>query len=190
MAAALIGAVAVSVPLGAQGASAASGPDAGDPNNGTDPAAAIPQPVDPPDLGADGGNGSTPTDGTGSAPTGSSNADAQCGEVTFTSTLPTVITCGPVTITFNTVTTTTTVTTVSAPITAANGPINTATTNNTATPTSAPATPRKCSMQVTSKRPKRRKTRSARKRATFVVKSKKGQRTVRFRLLFAPRARY
>jgi hypothetical protein len=70
--------------------------------------------------------------------TGNLSTEAQCGQVTFTNTLPTMITCGPVTMTFNTLTVTTTTTTLSAPITAANGPVTT-----TALSTPAPATARR-----------------------------------------------
>ncbi|MDX6658825.1 MAG: hypothetical protein QOH62_3618 [Solirubrobacteraceae bacterium] len=74
------------------------------------------------------------SEGTGTGDDGGSTpqndpavAAAQCAQAAIPSTLPMVITCGPVTInvTFNTVTTTTTITTVSAPITAANGAITT-----------------------------------------------------------------
>ena len=216
---ALAGALAV-VPLGAQSASGAS-----DPGTGTSPAAAVPPVVGPPDPAAGAGTGVTPPDGTPTTPAGPGGStqagdNAQCGQLSFTSTFPTVITCGPVTITFNTYTTTTTVTTVTAPITAANGAITTDTTNNagTTSTTNAPATTttnstpttttnaattthsnaagrQSCGKPVTTTRrttkpkPKRRSNAATPKRIRVVIRRKAGQRSVKFLLVFTPRAR-
>jgi hypothetical protein len=140
---ALIGVLAAGVP--ATTAAASSGPIATD-NTGAPKQGTRDNPIDPaPGTGSvgqpppTGGGGSTPQN-TAATPattpwpptatltppaTGDLTSGAQCGQVTFTTTLPTVITCGPVTITFNTITTTTTTTTVAAPITTANGSIAT-----------------------------------------------------------------
>jgi hypothetical protein len=167
-------------------------PGAGDADGSTpqDGTPATPTSEDPAEPGAGDADGSTPQDGTPATPTSwDPAANAQCGQVIFTNTLPTVVTCGPVTITFNTVTSTTTVTTVSAPITAANGPITTTNTSantnqsSTATKQCRPARTRKAK----STRPKRTTPTVRRKRSTFVVNASKGRRTVRFRLLIARR---
>jgi hypothetical protein len=195
-AAAAIGVLVGGAPVGAASAAPNHGPsavrapggsDQGDPDNGTDLIPASRHSVDPPAPGAAVPAASTPTDqpadGTASPPSsGDPSGTAECGQVAFTNTLPTVITCGPMTIniTFNTVTTTTTVTTVSAPITAANGPITTAPTNP------APA----ITLRRKPARSKRAKTTRPKRRhpaAGVVRKPLKGKRMVKVRVLLGPR---
>jgi hypothetical protein len=128
----------------------------------------------------------TPTTTPTPPATGDLTSGAQCGQVIFTNTLPTVITCGPVTITFNTVTTTTTLTSVTAPITAANGPISTAVTTPAAV---APVTTRQCApatriKHLKTSRTKHRSALGKRKSTTLVLKPTKGSRTVKFRVIY------
>jgi hypothetical protein len=136
--AAAIGVLAGGVPVGTASALPGHGADPvptsspslpGVPANGID----LPAPGQPSDgTGTQDGGGSTP-------PIDPAVAAAQCAQAAIPSTLPIVITCGPVTInvTFNT--TTTTITTVAAPITAANGPITTPLPNPVTTTVTNPA---------------------------------------------------
>jgi hypothetical protein len=198
--AALAGALAVGGPIAAahaaspQATSAQRGSAQDDPDNGTDPAPGIP-PVDAPaDPVAPGGSGSTPpSPPVPVPPVPPVPGNAQCGQVILTATLPTVVTCGPITVTFNTVTTTTTITTVAAPITVANGPITT--TTNTASTVTAPTSSRNCTVNAPTTRQwskttaTRHKpiTQRKRKPARLVATLPKGARAVRFCLFFAPR---
>ena len=193
--AALAGALAVGGPIAAAHAATpravATQDDQGpaDPGNGTAPAPSVPPTDAPADPVATGGSGSTPPDAP--IPTAPVPGNAQCGQVILTATLPTVVTCGPITVTFNTVTTTTTITTITAPITAANGSITT-TTNAPSTTITAPVSSRSCAVNTTT-RPRRRTTVKRGKPAAkhkpvmLVSKLRKGAHAVRFCLYFAPR---
>ncbi|MCW3064430.1 MAG: hypothetical protein JWN32_1602 [Solirubrobacterales bacterium] len=156
---ALVGMLAAGAPLGATTAAASSSDNPIDPQNTATTPATTPMPPATDDLAG----------------------GAQCGQVIFTNTLPTVITCGPVTITFNTITTTTTITTVAAPITAANGSITT----GVATPPAV--TSRRCPptrvKRLGTTRAKRGAAIGARKSTTLVLETPRGTRTLRFRLL-------
>jgi serine/threonine-protein kinase len=206
--AALVGALAVGVPVGPADATphlgpvparAAPGQGSGDPGTVSNPPPGPRQPADPDpgQTGADGRDDATPVDAsTPAAPV----ADAKCGQVALTGTLPTMIVCGPVTITFNTITTTATTTTVAAPITAANGAISTSTNPVTTTTSPVPNTTSKlapsssttsqtCSKKTASRRSKAKKKPSAKgKHRARVVKRAKGARTVKVRVVVTPRA--
>jgi hypothetical protein len=122
--------------------------------------------------------------------------DQQCGPVVLSSTLPTVLTCGPITInvTFNTVTTTTTTTIVSAPITAANGPITTNTSNDTSNQTPVVrckrphTTKRKAATKTPSHHKKARTTKAKRsaRRADVELNPIKGRHAVKIRVFLEP----
>lgn len=172
-AAALIGVLAGGVPVSA--ATAASSPGAGGAAPGGATAGTEVVPTPQPSLTPPAGTGApaalpqiVPAPGTAApASTGAPSASggAQCGQVFLTNTLPTVITCGPVTIAFNTVTTTTTITTLRAPATTPAG--------------FGCNTPRRANA--------RRRSRSAGRRSrTFVVRPAAGAQTARLRLLFRP----
>jgi hypothetical protein len=181
-AAVLIGLLASGMPLDAASAApthrASAAPtttgasDAG-PGLAPDPIAATPAPGTPP------ATGSAPAPGTATPPppTGENGGAGQCGLLnlpTTTPSVPTVITCGPVTISFNMTTTTTTVTTVAAPIAAGNGSITTAGRNRR-------AAAGRC-------RRDRRTQRGANPNVrTVVLRPQPGGRLVNFRLLFARR---
>jgi hypothetical protein len=183
-AATAIGLLAGGVPVGTASAASGYGPSAVpafttpaqfDPPNATDVLPTGQPSVDPQNDQADG----TPSP----PPAGDQSWGAECAQAALATTVPTVITCGPVTIsfTFNTITTTTTITTVSAPITAANGPVTTSTTNPVPSPVAnpltapAPATAVKC-------KPARRK-----KAKTRRPKSVKAVGTVKVRVRFVAR---
>jgi hypothetical protein len=200
-AAALAGALAVGGPIATADAAspraiAADSGSGNPPENATDPAPAV-APTDPaPGPVAPGTSGST-LPAQPIPPVPPVPANAQCGQVILTATLPTVVTCGPITVTFNTVTTTTTITTVAAPITVANGSITNATSTQSAV--TAPVSSRSCTVNATTTPPKRRTTvkrrkptakrRSLAKRkpVKLVATLPKGARAVRFCLYFAPR---
>jgi len=193
--AALAGALAVGGPIAAAHAASpqattaqrSSGHD--DPDNGTDPVPGVPPTGGPAAPVAPGASGSTPPGQPVPVPPVPGNA--QCGQVILTDTLPTVVTCGPITVTFNTVTTTTTITTVAAPITVANGPITT--TTNTASNVTAPLSSRSCNVNATTTRQwskksvTRHKPLTKRKPLKLVATLPKGARAMRFCLYFAPR---
>jgi hypothetical protein len=201
---ALIGMIAAGVP--ATTAAASSGPNVID-NTGAPKQGTRDNPIDPaPGIGsvgqppATGGGGSTPQN-TATTPattpwppattltppvTGDLTSGAQCGEVTFTNTLPTVITCGPVTITFNTITTTTTTTTVAAPITVANGSIATGVTAPPAVTPHAVTTsqrPRARVKHLNTTHPKHETAVGKRTSASFLLDRTKSARALKLRLL-------
>jgi hypothetical protein len=210
-AAAAIGVLAGTAPVGAAGAAPNHGPspvrapggsDHGDQGNGTDLIPASRRSVDPPpEPGAGGPGGSTPQDlptaGTDPPPASTDpppastdpppastdpSTSTQCGPVEFTNMLPTVITCGPVTINVTFNTTTTTTT-----VTTVAAPItaaNGAITTGVTNPAPAGAVRRKQarSRKARTTRPKRR-----RPAAGVVRKPMHGRRIVRVRVLLGPR---